>query len=98
MSIKATIIKFYRWLEGKAVIGRLMAWIVFARPRDRRDEAAIKERRQFMEKTLQDRVTALEEQLPRILNVLANCEAALESLRKENEELRKKAGKERALL
>ena len=98
MSIKATIIKFYRWLEGKAVIGRLMAWIVYARPRDRRDEAAIAERRSFMERTLPDRVTALEDQLPRILNVLASCEAELERLRLENEALRKKAGKERALL
>ena len=46
-----------------------------------------------MERTLPDRVTALEDQLPRILSVLASCEAELERLRLENEELRKKVSR-----
>ncbi len=93
MALKRKLIDFYRRLEGYPVSGRLIAWIVYARPRDRRDETAIEERRRFMERTVQDRVTALEDQLPRILNVLSNCEAELERLRLENEELRKAAGK-----
>lgn len=98
MSLKSNAIRLYRELESMRVIGRFISWIVYAKPRDRRDEAAMAERRSFMERTLPDRVTALEDQLPRILNVLASCEAELERLRLENEELRKKAGKERALL
>jgi hypothetical protein len=98
MSVKSNVIWLYRELEGMRVIGRFLSWVVYARPRDRRDEAAMAERRSFMERTLPDRVTALEDQLPRILNALASCEAELERLRLENEELRKKAGIERALL
>lgn len=93
MSIKSRLISRYRWLEGKPLVGRFLSWVVYARPRDRRDEAAIAERRSFMERTLPDRVTALEDQLPRILNVLASCEAELERLRLENEELRKKVSR-----
>lgn len=92
MSIKSNVIWIYRELEGMPGIGRFLSWIVYARPRDRRDESAIAERRSFMERTLQDRVTALEDQLPRIINVLASCEAELERLRLENEDLRKRAG------
>lgn len=98
MSLKSNAIRLYRELESMRVIGRFISWIVYAKPRDRRDEAAMAERRSFMERTLPDRVTALEDQLPRILNVLASCKAELERLRLENEELRKKAGRERALL
>lgn len=92
MGLKSRLIAFYRRLEGYPVFGRFSSWIVFSRPRDRRDESAIEERRRFMERTMQDRVTALEDQLPRILNVLAACEAELERLRLENEELRKASG------
>ena len=89
MALKEKLIRIYRKLEKSPLVGRFTAWAVYARPRDGSDTAAIREGRRFMEKTLQDRVTALEEQLPRILNVLASCEAELERLRRENEELRK---------
>ena len=45
MSLKSNAIRLYRELESMRVIGRFISWIVYAKPRDRRDEAAMAERR-----------------------------------------------------